>query len=113
MTGKSATTNCSSSFERPKPSMRVIAEEMLQIIFSEDATDQDIQAAASTLVDAVAPDIMLDAVRWMFVRGDLAQMHSPKMDGQHSYRFRPLRCKGTTVDEAIDKEMDWMGDEVR
>jgi len=110
MNEQSDSSHCSSSFVRPKPAMRSIAEEMLQIIFSEDATDREVQAAASTLVDAVAPDIMSDAVRWMFVRGDLAQMHSPKMDGQHSYRFHHLRCTGSTVDEAIDKQMDWMGD---
>jgi len=40
-----------------------------------------------------------------FLKGQL-QMHSPKMNGQHSYRFRssgwPMtHCKGPNVEEAI------------
>ena len=42
--------------------------------------------------------------RWRYVRDELAQMHSPKMNNEHSWRFRPLyHDTGPTVDAAIDK----------
>lgn len=48
-----------------------------------------------------------DAERWRYVRDHLAQMHSPKMNSQHSWRFRPVyRHTGKTVSEAIDKAIE-------
>ena len=48
-----------------------------------------------------------DAARWRYVRDNLAQMHSPKMDGQHSYRFNSLHgFRGNSVEEAIDKAIE-------
>ena len=56
------------------------------------------------LIDEVKR-LRADARRWDYVRGNLAQILSPKMDGQHSYRFRMLRATGCSVDEAVDKEI--------
>jgi len=48
-----------------------------------------------------------DAARWAYVRDNLVRMHSPKMNGQHSYRFSPLyRYTGQTIEIAIDKAIE-------
>lgn len=53
---------------------------------------------------------MSDAERYQFIKEHLAQIHSPKMDGSHSWRFRPLYYRGPTLDAALDaamKDFDW------
>jgi len=46
-----------------------------------------------------------DAERYAFIRDNLAQVHSPKMSGKKSYRFRTLRGEGLSFDEVIDALM--------
>lgn len=47
-----------------------------------------------------------DAARYRWIRDEHVQMSSPKMDGQHHWRFRcNIRGTGNTVDVAIDKEI--------
>ena len=51
--------------------------------------------------------IQADARRWQYVRDNLAQSHSVKMDGQHSWRFRSLfGATGPTIDEAVDNAIE-------
>jgi uncharacterized small protein (DUF1192 family) len=52
--------------------------------------------------------LQADARRWRYVRSELAQTLSPKMDGENSYRFRAMYATGRTVDDAVDKEIDKM-----
>jgi hypothetical protein len=57
------------------------------------------------LLAQLAFDCIKDAARWNYVREVLAQLRSPKMDGQHSWWIRAPRTCGTTIDEALDRLM--------
>jgi hypothetical protein len=52
-------------------------------------------------------DLYLDAARYRYIRDNLAQMHSPQMDGEHGWRIRNIggwwRLTGPTLDAAIDR----------
>lgn len=57
-----------------------------------------------------------DAKRYRFLRDHFAQMHSPHMGGEHSWRFRGgwLACKmrGPTFDQAVDAAMVALEEEI-
>lgn len=46
-----------------------------------------------------------DAARYRYIRDVLAQMRSPKMNGQHSWHVRSIYGTGQTFDAAIDMTM--------
>ena len=48
-------------------------------------------------------EIGADAARYRFIRDNLAQVHSPKMSGHKSYRFRAPRGEGHSLDEVVDR----------
>lgn len=48
---------------RPEPELKPVAEDLLRIIFDETATTEEVQMAATTLVDVVAPDLLWDALQ--------------------------------------------------
>ena len=71
-----------------------IAEELSAI----DATTAELRAENERL--------KADARRYRWIHDQHIQMSSPKMDGQHCWRFRcNIRGTGNTPDEAIDKEI--------
>ena len=51
-------------------------------------------------------DAEQDARRYRYIRDALAQMHSPKMNGEHSWRVGFLRSRGSTFDIAIDRAIE-------
>ncbi len=64
----------------------------------------ELGVSEETMSQAGAKDIEADARRWQYVRDNLAQMNSPKMHGQHTWRFRtPYYFTGNTIASAIDK----------
>lgn len=46
-----------------------------------------------------------DAARWKFVRDNLAQSRSSRMDGQDFWHFRAPYERGASIEEAVDREM--------
>ena len=46
----------------PSEELRKAAEEMLSIVFDGDATEDEVDSAATTLVDIVAPQILNDSI---------------------------------------------------
>ena len=87
-----------------RDNLREWATELLNNKGSDSGT---ITTAGERILDLLDEVELLqaNASRWAFVRDNLAQMHSPHMNGMHSYRFRPLRGRGPTVDEAVDNQM--------
>jgi len=55
-----------------------------------------------------------DAERYRFLRDSLFRMHSPKMNGQHSWTVQGggwLRLRGPNLDDAVDAAMKKLRDE--
>lgn len=50
-------------------------------------------------------ELLRDAFRWRFVRGELAQSMSPHMDGTFVWRVRSPRGRAATFEQAIDQMM--------
>lgn len=48
---------------RPEPAVREVAQQMLEIIFSDDATDIDCRMALNTLWEAVDPLVFAENTR--------------------------------------------------
>lgn len=71
---------------RPEIGLREVAEEMLRAIFDPSVSDEDVRAAAITLVEVVAPDILADSVR----EAELEWAHElPVFTAFRALRFGP------------------------
>jgi len=51
-------------FKRPEQALRPVAEQMLELLFSAEISDDDLQLVAVTLVEIIAPDILSEAISW-------------------------------------------------
>lgn len=67
-----------------------------------EALDDADQIIASKLAEMAFDDAM-DAIRYRYIEKHLAQMTSPKMNGEHHWNVRPLYTTGITFGTALDK----------
>lgn len=53
-----------------------------------------------------SPSDIADAANMLEFFFDQIKMHSPRMNGEHGYRFRPVNLVGLTAEEAVRRCID-------